>query len=93
MEKPVFNADQLTTASDAAKTFGNLRKKAKKQPQFITDNGKVDTVVLEYGYFEEMYARLKELELHEEDRILSERIARLDNEPDSAVSWKDIKRT
>lgn len=93
MEKPVFNADQLTSASEAAKTFGSLRKKAKKQPQYITDNGKVDTVVLEYGYFEEMYARLKELEQLEEDRLLFERIARLDNDPDSATSWKDLKST
>lgn len=93
MEKPVFNTDQLITASDAAKTFGALRKKAKVLPQFITDNGKVDTVLLEYAYFEEMYARLKELEEFEETRILSERIARLDNDPSSAISWKDIKRT
>ena len=92
MDKPSFNTDQLTTASDAAKSFGTLRKRAKQLPQFITDNGKVDTVVLEYAYFEEMYARLKELEELQEDRILTERITRLDNDPSSSISWKDIRR-
>lgn len=93
MKKPTFNADQLVPASTAAKTFGAIRKKAKVLPQFITDNGEVDTVVLEYKYFEEMYGRLQELEEQEEERILLERIKRLEEDPLAAVSWRSVQRT
>lgn len=92
MKKPTFSADQLVSASTAAKTFGAIRKKAKTAPQFITDNGEVDTVVLEYNYFEEMYARLQELEEKEEDRVLQQRIERLEENPSVAVPWKSVRR-
>lgn len=93
MKKPTFNADQLVPASTAAKTFGAIRKRAKVLPQFITDNGEVDTVVLEYKYFEEMYGRLQELEEQEEERILLERIKRSEEDPSAAVSWRSVRRT
>ncbi|MBE1553238.1 type II toxin-antitoxin system Phd/YefM family antitoxin [Sporosarcina limicola] len=93
MKKPTFNTDQLVSASTAAKTFGAVRKKAKILPQFITDNGEVDTVVMEYRYFEEMYARLQELEDNEEERVLQERIERLEENPSVAIPWKSVRRT
>ena len=68
MEKPTFTADQLISASLAAKSFGSLRKKAKEIPQFITENGVVGEVLLDYKYFEELYGRLKKLEQLEEKR-------------------------
>lgn len=92
MEKPTFNADQLVPASTAAKNFGSVRKKAKMLPQFITDNGEVDTVVLEYKYYEDMYVRLKELEEKEEERVLQQRIKRFENDPSATVSWRAIRR-
>jgi hypothetical protein len=93
MDKPTFSREQLVAASVAAKTFGSIRKKAKVLPQFITDNGEVDTVVLEYKYYEEMYMRLRELEEKEEERILLQRIERLEENPSASVSWRDIRRT
>lgn len=92
MEKPTFSADQLVPATTAAKSFGTVRKRAKTEPQFITDNGEVDSVVLEYKYFEQLYSRLKELEEIEEARILSERITRLENDPSSSISWRELKQ-
>jgi hypothetical protein len=68
MEKPTFTADQLSSASAAAKSFGLLRKKAKKVPQFITENGVVGEVLLDYKYYEELYGRLRKLEQLEEKR-------------------------
>lgn len=68
MEKPAFTANQLVSASVAAKSFGSLRKKAKKAPQYITENGVVGEVLLDYRYFEELYGRLKRLEELEEKR-------------------------
>lgn len=68
MEKPTFTADQLTSASVAAKSFGSLRKKAKMVPQFITENGIVGEVLLDYKYYEKLYGRLRKLEELEEKR-------------------------
>lgn len=93
MDKPVFSRDQLVSSADAAKKFGAVRKKAQEKPQFITDNGHVDSVILGIEYFEQMFSRLKELEKQEENRILLERIERLEKYPDSAIPWKAVKRT
>lgn len=92
-EKPTFNTDQITSSSEAAKKFGELRKKAKMAPQFITDNGTVDTVVMDYEYYEKMYIRLQELEEIEETTILSQRMERLENNPGASVAWKSVRRS
>nr|AYQ74925.1 type II toxin-antitoxin system Phd/YefM family antitoxin [Cohnella candidum] len=92
MAKPTFNVDQLTTSSDAAKKFGDLRKKAKELPQYITDNGTVDSVLIGYELFEQIYDRLTRLEEEEERRILLQRIERIDRNPAAAKSWKEIRR-
>ncbi|MFC4354327.1 hypothetical protein ACFO0S_04465 [Chryseomicrobium palamuruense] len=91
-KKPMFTNEQLTNAGTAAKKFGSIRKKAKEEPQYIMDNGSVDTVVLDYSYYEEMYGRLIELEEAEEARVLTERLARLDANPESAISWKSLRK-
>jgi PHD/YefM family antitoxin component YafN of YafNO toxin-antitoxin module len=91
--KPVITKEQMVQSSIAAKNFGSLRKKAKHLPQFITDNGKIDTVLLDYDYYEEMYERLMELEDKEEAKILEQRLERLEKEPETAVSWRDVRRT
>lgn len=93
MVKPVITKEQMIQSSVAAKTFGGLRKKAKLLPQFITENGIVDTVILDYNYYEEMYERLMELEAKEEANILEQRLERLDQNPAVAVSWRDVRRT
>lgn len=92
MEKPAFTVDQLIPASQAAKNFGELRKRAREKPIAITDNGGVDTIVIGYEYFEQMYGRLMELERQNEERVLSERIARLDKDPSLAIPWHSIRK-
>ena len=93
MTKPVITKDQMVQSSVAAKQFGCLRKKAKQLPQFITENGTIDTVVLDYNYYEEMYERLMELEAKEEAGILEQRIERLEKNPEVSVLWRDVRRT
>ena len=90
--KPTFTADQLVSSSVASKKFGELRKKAKQLPQFITENGAVDTVLVGYGYYEQLFERLSQLEEQEEIRILNERVDRMDKDPASAKSWSEIRR-
>ena len=92
MTKPVITKEQMVQSSIAAKHFGSLRKRAKLLPQFITENGTVDSVVLDYNYFEGMYERLMELEAKEEAGILEQRVERLEMNPEVSVSWRDIRR-
>jgi PHD/YefM family antitoxin component YafN of YafNO toxin-antitoxin module len=92
MTKPTFTADQLVSSSVASKKFGELRKKAKQLPQFITENGTVDTVLVGYDYYEQLFERLSQLEEQEEQRILNERMDRMDRNPAATKSWKDIRR-
>lgn len=94
MEKePTFTKEQLITASKASKNFGELRKRAQASPMFVTDNGDIDTVVVGYKYFADMYQRLSELEELEEARILVQRIEELERNPSLGVSWRSVRRT
>lgn len=92
MQKPAFTVDQLVSSTQAVKNFGELRRRAKAKPIAITDNGDVDTIIVGYSYFEKMYARLMELEDKEEDRILGERIDRLDKDPQAGIPWRSFKK-
>lgn len=93
MDKPRFTRDQLIPSSVASKNFGAVRKQAQSNPQFISDNGVVDTVVMGYDQFEQMYQRLRELEEKEEARILEARINRLEKHPEKAIPWRKVQRT
>lgn len=93
MEKPSFTRDQLIPSSVASKNFGKVRLLAKARPQYITDNGIVDTVVIGYDQFEQLYERLQELEGREEARVLETRLERLEKHPETAVSWREVRRT
>ncbi|KQX57278.1 MULTISPECIES: hypothetical protein [unclassified Paenibacillus] len=92
MKKLTFTADQLVSSTTASKKFGELRRKAKDLPQFITENGVVDTVLVGYPYFEQMFERLTQLEQQEEERILNERIDRITQDPASILIWKEIRK-
>lgn len=93
VEKLTFTKEQLITASLASKQFGELRKKARMHPMFITDNGDIDTVIVGYEYFEQMFQRLKELEQQEEEKILAERIERLEKNPSGGIPWRSVRRS
>lgn len=90
MDDVVFSADQIITASEAAKRFGELKKKAALRPQFILSGGKVETVVVSFTQYEAQVRRLQELE---EDALIMKRIERLEKDPDCAVSWEQIRRS
>lgn len=93
MNKPTFTRDQLIPSSIASKNFGKVRKQARDIPQFISENGIVDTVVMGYDQFESMYQRLRELEEREEVRIFEARIERLETHPETAIPWRKVRRT
>lgn len=61
LDKPRLNVDQIISATYASKRFGEIRKKAKQLPQYISENNVVDTVVLDYKAYEDMYSELQVL--------------------------------
>ena len=92
VKKPIITNEQMVKSSIASKHFGEVRKKAKKTPQFITDNGTIDSVLLGYEYYEQMYERLYELEEMMDADVLVRRIERFENNPKSAIKWEDIRK-
>ncbi|AYY25029.1 hypothetical protein [Bacillus cereus group sp. FL121] len=90
MDKPKFSVDQIISASYASKRFGEVRKKAKALPQFISDNNKVDTVVLDYAQFEKLYMELSELQEIVRKMELMDRVHDLDENPQIAVNFQSI---
>ena len=92
MDKPTFSKEQIISSTDVAKKFGEARRKAKSNPIFITEKGNVDTVLINYDYFEQMYSRLVELEKKAEEQILLDRIERLEKNPEKAISWRKLRK-
>ena len=90
MADVVFSADQIISASDAAKRFGELKKRAALKPQFILSGGKVEAVVVDFKQYEAQMKRLQELE---EDAMLMQRIERLEKNPGCAVPWEQVRRS
>ena len=90
LEKPRITQDQMVSASTAARDFSAIRKKAKDIPLFILDRGKIDSVLLGYDQFEEMYMRLRELEV---ELLVLQRSQELRENPDLAVPWRAVRRT
>ncbi|WP_039242732.1 type II toxin-antitoxin system Phd/YefM family antitoxin [Clostridium botulinum] len=93
LDKPIITKDKIVKSSQAAKQFGTIKKRAKDEPLFISDNGNIDTVLVGYDYFEKMYKRLMELEEKEGQRILLERVSDIEENPASTVSWRDVRRS
>ena len=92
LAKPNITIDQMVKSSEAAKKFGEMRKRAKKAPLYITENGTIDTVLISYSEYEYMYELLSEFEKIMDNNVLSERIAGLEKKPDIAVSWRAVRR-
>jgi hypothetical protein len=94
-QKPLFSDDQLIQASEAAKKFGIMQERAQNFPLFVTGKqGKIKTVLLGYGLFKKIYARLAELEEAENDRILRQRLDEVEKDAiGNSVPWDAIRRT
>jgi len=90
MERPTFNKEQIVSATDAAKYFGKYRKKAKEIPQFISDNNKIDSVLIDYDLYEKMYIRLMELEEYKWEQEILRRIQDSKENPQNSRSLREV---
>lgn len=90
IEKPHFSVDQVVPASKAAKRFAEVRKKAKTNPQFISQNNTIDSVVQSYEDYEKMYMELETLREFFSELQLSDRIQKADANPALRFNLKDV---
>ncbi|HIY84669.1 hypothetical protein [Rubneribacter sp.] len=57
----VFGRDQIVSSSQAGKNFGEMRKRARKEPLYVSDRNTIDTVIVDYEMFESMAVELEAL--------------------------------
>ena len=62
--KLAFSKDRVVSATQASKNFGECRRRAKREPLFVTDrNASIETVIVDYDEFEAMAVELEQLHL------------------------------
>ena len=62
--KLAFSKDRVVSATQASKNFGECRRRAKREPLFVTDrNASIETVIVDYDEFEAMAVELEQLRL------------------------------
>ena len=50
--KLAFSKDRVVSATQASKNFGECRRRAKREPLFVTDrNASIETVIVDYDEF------------------------------------------
>ena len=59
VDMPKFSVGQLVSATTASKQFGELRKRARIEPQLIMEHNQPDCVLMSYSHFELMFAELQ----------------------------------
>lgn len=90
IHKPRFNKDQVISASNAVKRFSEVRRNAKKSPQFISQNNNIDSVIQSYEDYEKMYMELESLRELFLDHQLSERIEKDVLDPQRRFSISEV---
>ncbi|MBQ9955471.1 MAG: hypothetical protein IJO87_08610 [Eggerthellaceae bacterium] len=64
-----------------SKKFSEIRKRAKSTPLFVSDRNEIDTVILDYQAYEDMYMELEYLREQRFYEAVAERIAKGDADP------------
>lgn len=70
-----FTRDQIVTSSEASKRFGEVRKRAAKQPVFVSDRSGINTVIVDFDLFEKMTMELEALREKTLVAMVNERLA------------------
>lgn len=86
-DKLVFGRGQVLTSTQASKNFGEVRRRARKEPQFVSDrNNGIDTVIVSFDEFEAMAVELERLREERLYATAAARLARGDADPNRAGS-------
>ena len=74
--KLVFGRDQVLTSTQASKNFGEVRRRARREPPFVSDrNDGIDTVIAGFDEFEAMAVELEQLREERLHAIAATRLA------------------
>lgn len=75
-KKLVFGRDQIITATQASKNFGEVRRRSKRAPLYVSDrNSEIDTVIVDFDEFEAMAVELEALREERFYAVAAERLA------------------
>ncbi len=84
--KLTFSREQVISSTQASKNFGECRRRARREPLFVTDrNASIETVIVDYDEFEAMAVELERLRHERLYATAAERLAEVDASPDEAV--------
>lgn len=84
--KLAFSRDQVISSTQASKNFGECRRRAKREPLFVTDrNASIETVIVDYDEFEAMAVELERLRLDRLYATAAMRLAEADADPEEAL--------
>ena len=91
-KKLVFGREQVLTSTQASKNFGEARRRARREPLFVSDrNDGIDTVIVGFDEFEAMAVELQELREERLYAVAAARIAEADADPNREMSsLKDV---
>ena len=79
-KKLVFGREQVLTSTQASKNFGEVRRRASVEPQFVSDrNCGIDTVIVGFDEFESMAVELQELRDERFYALAARRVAEADD--------------
>ncbi|MDO4290113.1 MAG: hypothetical protein Q4C41_02630 [Eggerthellaceae bacterium] len=80
-DKIAFSRDQVVTSTQAGKNFGEMRRRAKRNPLYVSDrNDGIDTVIVDFDEFESMALELDRLREELFYRVAAERVAAADSD-------------
>lgn len=82
-KKLVFGRDQVVTSTQASKNFGEVRRRARRGPLYVSDrNDGIDTVIIGFDEFEEMAVELHQLREERLYALAAARVAEIDANPE-----------
>ena len=69
--KLTFSREQVISSTQASKNFGECRRRARREPLFVTDrNASIETVIVDYDEFEAA-ERLADADAHPRDALIT----------------------
>ena len=74
LAEPAFKASQIVQATAAAKSFGNIRRQARKAPVLVMNRGGADVVIVDFNAYSRMYAESEAWREAQIDSIAAERL-------------------
>lgn len=74
LEEPVFTKNQVVSATEESKSLSTIRRRAKRASRLIANHGDIDTVIIDYAAYGEMYGVLRYLRGLKINRIAAYRV-------------------